>query len=63
MILETDGKALASRVLMKGSTGDTPLSELTLSRLFPPQGTDSAIVAILVACRKFTVKHVHLDGF
>ena len=34
VILETDGKALASRVLMKGSTGDTPLSELTIGEAF-----------------------------
>ena len=34
VILETDGKALASRVLMKGSTGDTPLSELTIGQAF-----------------------------
>jgi len=33
VIMATDGKALASRVLMKGSTGDdTPLSELTIGQ-------------------------------
>lgn len=33
VIMEIDGKALASRVLMKGSTGtDTPLSELTIGQ-------------------------------
>ena len=30
VILETDPKALASRVPMKGSDGDTPMSELTI---------------------------------